>query len=122
MYYTFSEVSCWVFEHFCVLVVGKYFFINNVFNNYFVHIELIFVIESDNNLNFQKHGCRLQRWIHAIVEINALKSLHSYKRPEKAINISSNKVFRIIIGDFSFSSFSYLLLTMIKPALFGRQF
>lgn len=68
-------------------------------------MELIFVIESDNNLNFQKHGCRLQRWIHAVVEINALKFLYSYKkRPKKAINISFNKVFRIIIGDFSFSS------------------
>lgn len=65
-------------------------------------IELIFVIESDNNLNFQKDECRLQRWICAIVQINALKFLYSYKRPEKAINISFNRAFRIIIGDFFF--------------------
>lgn len=45
-------------------------FFNNVFNNSFVHFELIFVIESDKYLNFQKDGCRLQRWICAVVQIN----------------------------------------------------
>lgn len=89
-----------------------------MFNNFSVHIELIFVLEIEHNLNFQKHRCRLRRWIHAIVEINALKSFPFLVFYERVISISLNKVFRIIIGDFSFSSFSCLLLTMIKPTLF----
>lgn len=87
-------------------------------SNSVLQIGLIFVREIQCNLNFQKHGCRLRKWIHGVVEINALKSLCSYKRPGKTITIFLNEVVRIIIGDFSFSSFSYLLLTMIKLTLF----
>lgn len=72
MYCTFSEVTSWVFEHFYILIVCN-FFLNNVFNNSVVHFELIFVIERDNYLDFQKDGCRLQRWICAVVQKKKFK-------------------------------------------------